>query len=36
VVRNIAATKSTAELPAFDRTFDKGWLSFHHDRLERL
>jgi hypothetical protein len=29
-VRNIAATKSTAEAPAFDLTFDKGWISFHH------
>jgi hypothetical protein len=26
-VRRIAATKSTAELPAFDLTFDKDWIS---------
>jgi hypothetical protein len=25
-VRNIAASKSTAEPPAFDLTFDKGWI----------
>jgi hypothetical protein len=31
-VSNIAASKSTAEPPAFDLTFDKGWISFHHDR----
>jgi len=35
-VRNIAATKSTAEAPAFDLTFDKGWISFHHDRHRRI
>jgi hypothetical protein len=26
-VSNIAASKSTAEPPAFDLTFDKGWIS---------
>jgi hypothetical protein len=31
--RNIAASKSTAEPPAFDLTFDKGWISFANDRL---
>lgn len=33
---NIAATKSTVAPPAFDLTFDKGWLSFHHDRYWRI
>jgi hypothetical protein len=35
-VSNIAASKSTAEPPAFDLTFDKGWISFHHDRYRRI
>jgi hypothetical protein len=35
-VRNIAESKSTAELPAFDLTFDKGWFSFHHERLQTI
>jgi hypothetical protein len=35
-VRNIAASKSTAEPPAFDLTFDNGWISFHHDRHRRI
>jgi hypothetical protein len=35
-LRNIAASKSTAEPPAFDLTLDKGWISFHHGGFGRI
>ena len=36
VPRNIVESKSTAAPPAFDLTFDKGWLSCYHNRLQRI